>query len=1004
MSVVRSLPLRTDPVRGEALDSWLEALAAYLRTPMGDLLRAVGLLEEHRQDGKALPCRAPWLVVLRAQESGNLSIATGLTRAALREMTLEHYDRRALFIDRERRVLVPRRNWRRVASTGSRFCPDCLGENGGRWQVTWRFGWSYACLKHHRLLADACPACGGRPRAAAHPGSLIPSPGRCDRPGPRPTAHTPHSRCLHDFATAATMRLAPGHPALLAQRDLLDTVAAGHGTFGVYRHCAQPAADVLADIKALGRRALFVMPAYRLAHLVPDDLLQTVLPGGTGLDACGRAVPDSAAGAAATVMAAWNILRQEDCRQAAGLMRHVLQASVDRGDWISPTVTRTWAKYASPRLNAVHLTAIAPRLRSVDQLRYRTAAPVPAHPSARRESGERRAAKTPGLIWPLWEVRLGTPRVRENLGGALAVSLMLVSSRTDLAPVAADLGAVVTQPVTTHVLQSLRGDPHWDAIQMALIRLADYLDAHEVPIDYARRRRLDYSDLLSLDAWRTVWHRALMPPAAANQRHGLARCFLFERASGLPWQRMPHPPHDTVAFRSRRTRFPFLLTQSLMDGLDRIGRAFLARNAIHDEPVFWQPPARLLDGLDLPRPDPDRLDIATLHALLGAGHTPQHLARALGADLRTLRYVMAQHPRPTPELSLETIRQLRSGRGIHSVHLAREILTKEHLEQLYLAQDRPFVDLERTTGVSRKTLAALADAYGIPRRSTTQRKKLDKQWLHEQYLIQGRTLADIGRETGMSAAAVAARARGHGIPVQNNRQPQQARYDFTSAPAVIRPSLHNTYAIRRLRIFLQVVRYPTLGEACRTHSLARGTLTQQLQRLESDLGGPLLIRAGRGRNLELTRLGKEVVRAVEGWAHTLVDQPRETWQRSAPRRSPTAGTKRRAPAGSTDDAPNVDCFPAHLQPAVRTYAGQRRLHRFLQAAAYPTLAAFCREAGISPSALTPQLQHLEQDLQGQLLIRGQCGHRMRLTDFGRNVLDTAQPYADQLATYTTDMS
>ncbi|WP_413812765.1 LysR family transcriptional regulator [Streptomyces sp. OE57] len=82
---------------------------------------------------------------------------------------------------------------------------------------------------------------------------------------------------------------------------------------------------------------------------------------------------------------------------------------------------------------------------------------------------------------------------------------------------------------------------------------------------------------------------------------------------------------------------------------------------------------------------------------------------------------------------------------------------------------------------------------------------------------------------------------------------------------------------------------------------------------------------------------------------------------------------------------------------MRTYAGQRRLHRFLQAAAYPTLAAFCRDAGISPSALTPQLQHLEQDLQGQLLIRGQCGHRMRLTYFGHKVLRAAQPYTGQLA-------
>lgn len=46
--------------------------------------------------------------------------------------------------------------------------------------------------------------------------------------------------------------------------------------------------------------------------------------------------------------------------------------------------------------------------------------------------------------------------------------------------------------------------------------------------------------------------------------------------------------------------------------------------------------------------------------------------------------------------------------------------------------------------------------------------------------------------------------------------------------------------------------------------------------------------------------------------------------------------------------------------------------------------------------MTVQLQHLERGLRGQLLIRGQCGHRVRLTDFGKKVLALARPYADQL--------
>ncbi|MEU6353130.1 LysR family transcriptional regulator [Streptomyces sp. NPDC047072] len=1002
----RTLPLRCVPYDGEALDSWLEVVAAQLRVPMGEVLVALGL----RQEGAQPLGWAPWMTLLLPSEADHLAHATGIARERLHAMTLAHFDERALIVDHARRRVNRSLAWGRSAGSGSRFCPDCLGENEGRWPLRWRLGWSFACLTHRRLLVDFCPRCGSRQRMRPYPSQLIPRPGRCDYVGSPQADGAPRFHCLHPLSEAESPVVDAGHPALLAQQDLLDAVIQGIGSFGVYSHDPQPSLSVLADMKGIARRVLFHMPSYRMSRLVPEELVQAHLHArehNSSLSNAkrrapvdpGRAAPAYVATAAAGATAAWSILGQADCRQAAPRMRELHDAIVDRGYWASPTVTRAWGRHTSPVLESVHLAAVAPTLWPNAALRYRTALPTPSMPTATPSQVAARARKIPGVIWPLWAVRLNpVPQVRDHLAASLAASLLLVNSRIELAAAVKELGDLIDQPILTHTLQALRDDARYEGIQLALISLVAYLDSHDVPIDYARRRRLDYTGLLRLEEWREVWDRSLLPPRA-SQRFEPARCFLFERISGLPYPQMPDPPNNSLSFRTRWGRFPLLLTRGLIDGLDQIGRAFLDRNGIQDEPVFWQPPASLLDGLDLPRPDPARLDIEQLRTLVNAGQPPLAIAQALGTDLRSLRYVATQHPLPTPDLSIEAIRARASGRVITSVPLARELLPTDRLEQLYVDEDRPFTEIERETGVSRKTLAALSDEYGIPRRSTTQRKKLDKQWLHEQYIVQGRTLADVGRETGMSGAAVAARARGHGIPVQNNRQPQQARYDFASAPAVIRPSLNNTYAIRRLRIFLQVVRYPTLGEACRTHGLSQGTVTQQLQRLESDLGGPLLIRAGRGRQLELTRLGREVVRAIEGWAHTLVDQPRETWQRSAPRRSPTVGTKRRVRARSPDDAPNVDCFPALLQPSVRTYAGQRRLHRFLQAAAYPTLAAFCRDIGISPSALTPQLQHLEQDLQGQLLIRGQCGHRMRLTDFGRKVLAAAQPYADQLATH-----
>ncbi|MGW7824999.1 LysR family transcriptional regulator [Streptomyces puniciscabiei] len=81
---------------------------------------------------------------------------------------------------------------------------------------------------------------------------------------------------------------------------------------------------------------------------------------------------------------------------------------------------------------------------------------------------------------------------------------------------------------------------------------------------------------------------------------------------------------------------------------------------------------------------------------------------------------------------------------------------------------------------------------------------------------------------------------------------------------------------------------------------------------------------------------------------------------------------------------------------MRTFDGRRRLLRFIQDVDYPTFAAYCRTMGTSPSSVTVQLQHLERDLRGQLLTRGQCGHRMRLTDFGDEVLAAARLVADLL--------
>ncbi|WP_225448523.1 TniQ family protein [Streptacidiphilus sp. P02-A3a] len=161
----RTLPVRLDPLPGEALDSWLEALAVRLNTPLGDVRSHLGLPVRSRSGDHLRDIPPDWTIALREQESTALARASGLNSTAITAMTLAHYDQRALRIDLDRRHVNRRVLWGR--GRGSRFCPDCLADSGGRWKLTWRLGWAFACPLHRRLLGGLLPEVRPRPAGAA---------------------------------------------------------------------------------------------------------------------------------------------------------------------------------------------------------------------------------------------------------------------------------------------------------------------------------------------------------------------------------------------------------------------------------------------------------------------------------------------------------------------------------------------------------------------------------------------------------------------------------------------------------------------------------------------------------------------------------------------------------------------------------------------------------------------------------------------------------------------
>ncbi len=83
MTAIRTLPLHLDPIPGEALDSWLAALAHRSHTACADMLTAAGL-------GTAGPAvaRGSWLLEIDGYHLEELAAAVGIDTAVITSMTL----------------------------------------------------------------------------------------------------------------------------------------------------------------------------------------------------------------------------------------------------------------------------------------------------------------------------------------------------------------------------------------------------------------------------------------------------------------------------------------------------------------------------------------------------------------------------------------------------------------------------------------------------------------------------------------------------------------------------------------------------------------------------------------------------------------------------------------------------------------------------------------------------------------------------------------------------
>jgi len=847
MTAVRTLPIRVAPLPGEALDSWLEYLSHRLRTTHGEILAAVGL---NRPAATATDrSHVMWLFPEAAER---VSAATGVPVGQIIAMTLAHYPAAA-------RVLSLGVRFPRGRPRYSRFCPHCLADDDGRWQLRWRLGFSIACLTHSCLLLDACPACLKPQRGRVFPGELHAYPGRCGCRAADGNGRLA-ARCGADLSAATTLTLDADHPTLRAQDAIDIAVDSGAADIGIYREHPVAVSDFLTDLKALGARALSSAAAGSLSTLIPADLHEAY-----------RSTPSRTRPAAqpltlitaVALTAAAAILCHDDHAVAADMLAR-LEKPIERNGASLDWPRAGWASGTTEAVSALRLTARAPRLTSTAQLRYRIGTSCPTMPALDRTDSVALAARVPATIWSAWAVRLRLPQLDHvRLAASLPAMLLMVNSRIRAADAHQVLGSNSQWRTIAHHLRALARDPHWGDIRAALIRLADYLRDTDTPVDYRRRRHLDYSTLLPEETWTAIC-TDLHIRTGGSERLRLVRCHVYTVISAnsvdrAPWLR------DTNEFRSAFFRFPVLLTPELRGALDDYATTFLRDRGIN-EPLTWQPPLTLVADLRLPGADPDRLPRAAIHRLVRQQQPLTIIAEHLNTTADAVRHVLIEHPAP-PGLRGPT------ARPAPALSALAEQLSATELRDLYLVQRLPLLQIAARYGTSRQIVAALARRHDIPLRPPQREPILDavdRDWLHREYVDHHRTLPELAAEKGMSTANMARWAHRLRIPLRGRGGPShadtlQARNAARKAPKLLRPALVGIGGAERLTRFAAASQYPSVTEAAAALKIHQGVLQHQINRLAADLGGSLLTRAQRNHPMTTTSLGKRVLRAWHRW-------------------------------------------------------------------------------------------------------------------------------------------
>ncbi|WP_083519813.1 TniQ family protein [Curtobacterium citreum] len=534
-----------------------------------------------------------------------LSAATAITTERLHAATLAPFDGRAIRIANGR--ILTNTGW--VRRAGTRYCPECLGEQPGVYQRHWRLVWAFLCLRHNRILEDSCHGCNQPPCDVVGSTTELWNPTTCRNNTSDGKPALPCQTRLDHAVESVSIDAAS--PIAAAQRRIYRIISEDDHPLDVLRTIA----GIIGNLRAGGDLPLFS----RLAEVPPETLLGLIEAEAR----VGSGPPHDAYALAALAAGAVRLLDEPEL-SVRPLIRQItftrrpapVPRSVGFGPGSAAELVAYWG-HPNPLMRGRVLRAIEADITPRARLRSAIDGNVPPSPAA-----PPRAA--PRLLWSNWAVPL-------HIGPGTSMRAMRIAFADGINDPA--------QNFPTRIVAL--GDERARATTIeALRRLWNAAREEPIPIDYDRRRLLlNGSTIISAEHWHALCDAANTDPGE-HRRLTLARWYLYLRATGDDAATLPasirgvRRKHDAADL----TSFGIRLTAELAEGIDAYlagllhslasSHARAARQALVAEPIVWAPPRLSTDPAI--GPELDDIDHQTIHAMLSEGH------HSLGSIARTV--------------------------------------------------------------------------------------------------------------------------------------------------------------------------------------------------------------------------------------------------------------------------------------------------------------------------------------------------------------------------------